>query len=88
MKFTVFEFNQIRFFCIFAICEFTFSLLNLTFTEFATEGAVKPLTTILPAHRWTHGSSTPPTAHNTLCLFAQWERLLEQQTNTYNAPNF
>lgn len=62
------------------------SVLNLTFTEFTTEGAVKLLTTVLPAHRRTHGGSAPTTSHNTLWLFAHWQGLLEAtHTLTLNA---
>lgn len=48
------------------------SVLILTFTEFPTEGTVKPLTTVLPPHCRTHEGSAPTTSHNTVRLFAHW----------------
>lgn len=57
-------------------------MLNLTFTEFTAEGAVKPLTTVLPAHRRAHGGSATTTTHKTLWLVAHWQGLLEA-TNTH-----
>lgn len=59
-------------------------MLNLTFTEFTTEGAVKPLTTVLPTHRRAHGGSTRTTTHNTLWLFAHWQGLQEATQTILN----
>lgn len=55
-----------------------------TFAEFATEGAVKPLTTVLPAHRRRHGGSAPATALNTVRLWANGQRILEETHNHTN----
>ena len=60
---------------------------SLTFTEFTTEGAVKPLSTVLPAHRRAHWGSAPATSRNTLCLFAHGQGLLEA-THTHTHLKF
>lgn len=56
-------------------------LLDLTFAEFPTERAVKPLTAVLPAHGWTHGGAAPTTSHNALWLFAYWQGHLNTDTH-------
>lgn len=72
--------------CVITTCMLRCSMLNLTFTEFTTEWAVKPLTTVLPPHRRTHGGSTKTTSHNILWLFAHWQGLLQAvHTSTLKA---
>ncbi len=67
--------------------EFQLKMPDLTLTQFTTEGAVKPLTTVLPAHRRAHGGSTPTTTHNTLWLFAHWQGFLQVTKLHTHIPN-
>lgn len=68
-----------------SVIKFVFSSLrvslNLTFAEFPTERAVKPLTAVLPAHRRAHGGAAPTTSHNALRLIAYWQGHLNTDTH-------
>lgn len=62
-------------------CSFFLNDLDFTFSEFITEGAVKPLAAVQPAHRWTHEGSAPPAALHALRLLAHLQGVLEPHTN-------